>query len=411
MAAGDDAPLPRLATTALQEALARAPVVVLMGARGTGKATLLRGLLAGDERGYVSLDDFDLVARARTAPDELVRSWPRLMITEVQREPGLLGAVARAVREDGHPGRFVLTSGVELRSLPGVAELLGDQAAYLRLWPLTRGEQLGLGVAGLWGDLLDSPMAEWPELVMEGSAVAEDWRELARLGGYPAAALEMEAGAEEPAWFRGYTRGYLERDLRDLSATENVVDVHALMRAACARIGGVVNQAELARATGISTPTLYRYLKLLESSYQLVRLEPYARKGTKRLVKSPRLHWSDTGLALSLAGEESPHAAHLANLVLGDLLAWRDAQLAEVGLFYWRTQLGEEVDFLLEQDGRLLPVQVTAATRVVPEDARPLRTLRRQYGSAVQGALLLHAGEEVSWVDEGVLAVPWWRIL
>jgi predicted AAA+ superfamily ATPase len=411
MAYEDAGPLPRLAATALQNALATAPVVVLMGSRGVGKSTLLRDLTAGDGRAEISLADFDVAARARSAPDVLVRASPRMTIAEAQRDPSLLAAIARAVEEDASPGRFVLTSAVELRRVPGAAEALGASAAYLRLWPLTRGEQMGMGVAGLWGDLLEAPVGEWHDLVMDGGAVQEDWRELAAMGGYPAAALDTGAALDARGWLRGYARDYLERDLRDVSATENAVDVHALMRAACGRIGEVVNQAELARETGISAPTLYRYLNVLERSYQLVRLEPFARKATKRLVKSPKLYWVDPGLALSLEGSPAPRAAHLENLVLADLLAWRDAQLAPVGLSYWRTQLGDEVDFVIEQDGRLLPIEVTAAERVSADDARSLRTFRGQYGGTVHGALLLHSGDEVAWVEEGVLAVPWWRVL
>jgi predicted AAA+ superfamily ATPase len=330
-----------------------------------------------------------------------------MLIEELQREPALLGALGDALNgERSEPGRWLVTACAELPELEGPP---GAAVARLRLWPLTRGERLGLGVAGLWGDLLDTPAGEWYELLEEIGGEAEEWWEVARRGGRPELAL-ASAGGVEPR-LREQVRRCLEQDLRDLSATSRLLEVHRVMASACRRIGEVENQAELARETGISAPTVFRYLKLLEATYQAVRLEPYAVAGTKRLVRTPKLYWIDTAVALFLAGEESPGAGHLENLVLLDLLAWRDAQLAPTSVHYWRTQLGEEVDFVVEQGGRLLAVDVTPATHVTAADAGALQTFRRQYGDSVHGALLLHAGEETSWVAEGVLAAPWWRIL
>ncbi|MBW3629994.1 MAG: ATP-binding protein [Gemmatimonadetes bacterium] len=400
--------LPRLLSTALDAALDASPIVVLTGARGTGKNTLAAS--RGGEHGRVrlSLGDYDLLAEARRSPDELVRRAPRLLIEEVQREVGLAAALGAAADERPEPGRFLLTATADAADMRELTETLGGRATYLRAWPLTRGEQLGLGVAGWWGDLFDTPAAEWYDLLLEVGGEPDEWWSLAKSGGFPGLALDAEAG---DAWLREQVRTYLEHDLRALSHTERLADVRRVMGAACRRLGEVANQAELARETGISAPTVFRYLNLLEASYQAVRLEPYGGAGTRRLVRTPKLYWVDTAVALHLAGEESPRAAHLENLVLGDLLAWRDAQLARTGVYYWRTQLGEEVDFVVEQGGRLLAVEVRTAGEVTASDARHLTTFRRQYGDAVHGALLLHDGDDTYWVSDRVLATPWWRVI
>jgi hypothetical protein len=239
----------------------------------------------------------------------------------------------------------------------------------------------------------------------------DDWRDLARVGGYPTPAHELGDAGARRVWFAGYVQTYLERDLQDLAAIDNLVDFRRLMRVAGLRVGGVINQADMARDTGIPRTTLHRYLNLLETSFQLVRVEPYAVSRTKRLVKSPKLYWSDCGLAMHVAGEEIPRGEHLENLVLSDLSAWRSAVEPEAQILFWRTHTGEEVDFVIEHEDRLLPLEVKASARVAGADARHLTTFREQYGKAAPGSLLLHAGEDVFWAAKGVLATPWWRVL
>jgi uncharacterized protein len=405
--------LPRLSADRVKHSLEAMPVVVVMGARQTGKSTLVRTLPDASHRPYVTLDDFDARAQAQTDPDGLVRRAPRLTLDEVQREADLVLAIKRAV-DEAHPrapGRFLLTGSANLLLMRRVSETLAGRAAYVTLWPLTRREQLGMGTAGIWSALLETPVEGWYDLVRAQNAPAADWRALARRGGYPTPAHEMDSAQARDVWFRGYVQTYLERDLQDLAAIENLVDFRRLMRAACLRLGGVLNQADVGRDTGIAAATLHRYFNLLETSFQAVRVEPYAVNRTKRLVKSPKLYWSDTGLALHLAGEAEPRGEHLENLVLTDLLAWREAQTPEPQVLFWRTHGGEEVDFVIEAGDRLLPVEVKAAARVGHADARHLRTFREQYGAAVHGALLLHTGEEVFWAGDRILAAPWWRIL
>ncbi|RPI08742.1 MAG: DUF4143 domain-containing protein, partial [Zetaproteobacteria bacterium] len=156
---------------------------------------------------------------------------------------------------------------------------------------------------------------------------------------------------------------------------------------------------------------VHRYLAMLETSYQLVRLPAYAVNRTKRLIKTPKVYWSDPGMALYLAGEATPRGAHLENLVLGDLLAWSGTLGERAEILYWRTAVGEEVDFVVEWKGRLLAIEVKASVRVSSRDARGIMGFREEYGKAVHGGLVLYAGTEVFWLSEGVLAAPWWRVI
>jgi hypothetical protein len=183
------------------------------------------------------------------------------------------------------------------------------------------------------------------------------------------------------------------------------------MRAACHRLGNLVRQTEMARDLQISRPTVHRYLNLLETSYQLVRLEPYSVNRTKRLIKTPKLYWNDTGLALHLADSDTPTGAHLENLVLSDLLAWRDGRVPRPEILYWRTTTDLEVDFVIEHRGELLPIEVKTSDKIRPRDLKGLKAFRDEYPDRFRGGLVLHDGDEIEWLSDRVLGVPRWRVV
>lgn len=407
--------LPRVAGGLLRRALEATPVVVLMGARQAGKSTLVQSepALAGDgDRLYLTLDDLSVRDRAVHSPDDFVRSAPRMTIDEVQREPDLLLAIKRAVDEDRprRPGRFVLTGSANLLLMQRVSETLAGRATYVTLWPLARRERLGFGRPGIWGELIETPVEGWYDLVRSQKAPPADWPTEARLGGYPTPAVELLSAEAREIWFDGYVRTYLERDLQSLASIDNLLDFRRLMRAACLRLGNLMNQMELGRDTRVPRTTVHRYLNLLETSYQLVRLEPYSVNRTRRLIKSPKLYWSDPGLALYLTGGE-PSGAHLENLVLLDLLVWRHAQVPRPEVLYWRTASGLEVDFVIEHRDGLVPVEVKAGGRPGPRDLRGLQAFREEYPDRFLGGLVLHAGREVEWLGDRILGAPWDRVV
>ena len=410
MHAMDSANLPRLVAQSLAERLRVMPAVVVTGARQTGKSTLVRALVPGERR-YFSLDDLDVVDAARRDPELLVGGNQPVTLDEVQREPDLLRAIKRAIDRKRRPGQFLLTGSANLLLMRQVSESLAGRASYLTLWPMTRREQAGLARCGLWEELLATPDEEWRDLFAAQPDTPEDWRVLARRGGFPTPAVHMGTTREREVWFDGYVRTYLERDLQELSAIVALPDFRRLMRALCLRLGQLVNQTELGRDVALAQPTVHRYLNLLETSYMLVRLPAYAVNRTKRLIKSPKLYWDDTGVALHLGGADEPGGAHLENLVLHDLLAWRDARLDRAEVCYWRTTIGEEVDFVIEAGGRLLPIEIKATGRPRLGDATHLRTFRAEYGKKARSGLLLHTGSTLEWLAPDVLAVPWWRVL
>ena len=402
----------RAAGKALEDAMRVFPVVVVTGARQTGKSTLVQTSPALAGRPYLTLDDLTLRDQALRDPESLVARSTEMILDEVQRAPDLLLAVKRLVDQDRprRPGRFVLTGAANLLLMERVSESLAGRAGYITLRPLARRERLGLGATGIWSEMFDRSFPEWAELVEAQDAPAEDWQELARLGGLPVPAHELGAWEERARWLDGYVATYLERDLQTLSSTQNLGDFRRLMIAAALRVGGILNQAELARDVAISRPTAHRWLELLETSYQTVRLPSYSVNRTKRLMKSPRLFFGDVGLAVHLAGGRVT-GAHLENLVLCDLLVWRELQVPRAEISFWRTANDEEVDFVIERGRELIAVEVKATVRPAHAHARHLFAFMEEYGSAVRGGLLLHGGEETFRLGERVLAAPWWRVI
>lgn len=402
--------LPRMIQGTLTSHLRTMPAVIVTGARQTGKSTLVQSLVGGERR-FLTLDDLDVADLAHRDPEALVGGSVPVTLDEVQREPEVLIGVKRAIDHRRRPGQFLLTGSANLLLMRRVSESLAGRASYLALWPMTRREQAGLGRCGLWEELLRADERDWIRVLQKAQNAPEDWKSLAGRGGYPVPAVHMKSASDRAVWFEGYVRTYLERDLQQLSSISALPDLRRLMRAAAIRVGQMLNQTELARDVALPQPTAHRYLNLLELSYLLIRIPAYAVNRTKRLMKTPKLYWGDTGLALHLAGNGEPTGAHLENLVLLDLVAWRDGQTDRREILYWRTAVGEEVDFVIEAGEKLLPVEVKATARPRLGDAAGLRAFRREYPKAARRGLLLHAGTQLEWLGEDALAAPWWMVL
>ena len=386
------------------------PAVVVTGARQTGKSTLAHAL---NTRRYHTMDDLDALDMAEKDPDRLLAGDAPITIDEVQRVPKLLHAIKRHIDGNRRLGQFLLAGSANLLLMRQVAESLAGRASYLTLWPMTRREQLGIASCGLWDLLIESEDAAWLDLLQREAAIRnlKEWRAFAKTGGFPVPALHMHDQTERDIWFEGYVRTYLERDLLSLSTVASLPDFRRLMRAVCLGVGGLVNQTNLGRGLGLPQATVNRYLNLLETSYMLVRIPAYSDNRGKRLIKTPKMYWSDTGLALHLSGTE-PDGATLENLVLMDLLAWRDSSKARCEIYHWRSHSGLEVDFVIESgNGRLLPIEIKSTERPRLRDSVNLRAFRDQYGEQARFGLLLHDGDSVFWLTPDVLAAPWWRVL
>ncbi len=410
--------LPRASASLFAQALRTLRVVAVTGPRQCGKSTFVEHHPALQGRPYFSLDDAPVLRRARENPAAFVRSEKRMTIDEVQREPELILAVKSLVdrQRPAVRGQFVLTGSANLLMMKRVADSLSGRAYYLRLWPMTRREQLGLAATGIWDRFFDEDTVRWLDLIRAEKAPQTTWQEQCTRGGFPEVSVEGGglSATDRALWFDGYVATYLERDLRDLAAVADLADFQRLMQAAALRIGNLLNQSELGRDIKLPAMTVHRYLNLLETSYQIVRLEPYAVNRTKRLIKTPKLYWNDPALALHLAHsgtDGEPGGAHFENLVLCDLLVWRDTRAPRAAVTYWRTASGHEVDFVLERNRRLVGVEVKAGANPALKDVVGMQAFLDEYPRAARGGIVVHGGSESYWLSEKILAAPWWSIL
>jgi uncharacterized protein len=403
--------LPRAAGPMLERLIDMSPVVVVLGARQTGKTTLVRSLPRLADHRYVTLDDFDARAQADSDPELMVERAPRMVFDEIQRTPDLLIAVKRAVDADRSTGRFVVTGSANLLMMDRVGETLAGRSTYLTLRPMTRRELDGQGTTGCWSDIVANPASAWVGVLEDDRPSRADWQQVAMRGGLPVPAHDLSDPDTRQLWLAGYVQTYLERDLHQVRAVENLADFRRLMRAAAHRVGGLLNQTDLGRDVGISQPQAHRFLNVLDASYLTVRVEAFAVNRTKRLTKSPKLYWCDTALAMHLAGESAPRGEHLENLIVADLLAWRELHAQRPEILHWRTTSGQEVDFVIESPNRLVPIEVKSSRRVGPSEAKGIEAFAAEYPELTDGGLVLYDGDEAYQLTRNSYAVPWWYVV
>lgn len=404
--------LPRFAERQLATILETQPVAVVMGARQSGKSTLIDEGMATRAFTRLTLDDLHTRTQAVEDPEGLVARAERLAIDEVQRAPELLIAIKRSVDRNRRPGRFVLTGSANLLAMKPVKETLAGRASFLSLWPLTRRERLGMGSTGVWSALVKAPINSWMDILNAETVPQDDWRSYARESGYPPAAVAQLSAAAQAEWLQGYLDAFLSRDIADLAQVTRPLDLLRMMRAACAAIGQVEHQAAWAQTTGLTTSTVSRWTDMLEVAYQLIRVPAFSVNRTSRLTKKPKLYWSDTAMAMHLAGNAEPSGAHLENMVLTDLVAWCGAQSARPVVYHWRTVSQQEVDFVVElPSGNVLPIEVKATAAPTSRDAVGLRAFLDEYGELAEGGLLLHGGDDIVRLAKNVVAAPWWRVM
>ena len=396
--------LSREITPRLERALRRVPVVVLSGLRQTGKSTLLQNE-AGLARGhtYRTLDDFATLAAARVNPESLLEG--AAILDEVQRCPELLVTLKRSVDEQRRPGRFILSGSANLALLGHVSETLAGRASYFTLHPMTRREQRkATGHEPFLVKFLGSPA------LPSGKADPVTEREVLR-GGLPPACLGPAEGVAE--WFRGYAQTYVERDVRQLSQITDLVAFRTLAQLAALRTGQVLVISTLARDAKLNAVTAGRYIDLLEASFLIRRLPPFLKNRSSRLVKSPKLHFTDSGLAAHLAGittlepgrDDLLRGALFETYVAQNLAALLEAHLPEAQMGYWHEQGRHEVDFVIEAGRRVFALEVKAATRWSESDLSGLRAFLERTPACV-AAVLAYNGKEAVKLDGRLFAIP-----
>jgi predicted AAA+ superfamily ATPase len=401
---------PRHLTAALNAALSDTPVVCLLGPRQCGKTTLAQH--CEPDRHYISLDEQTYFDLARRDPQGFVDELPeRIAIDEVQRAPELTLAIKRNVDANRKPGRFLLTGSANLLQLPRLADSLAGRMECLYLHPLTLSE-----IRQAPGQFLSAWLAGALPVSIP-SAAKPGPSELPKLlvaGGFPESVFRPPDRAER--WKAGYLQAVVERDIADIAEVKDAHDLIRLLTLLADRSAQLLNQSAIANALGHSRATIDRYLTLLERLFLIRRLPAWHSNRSKRLVKSPKLHFVDSGIAATPGAlqdehwnEERGRFGHLLeSFVLQQLMVMADCMERPPRFYHYRDKDQTEVDIVIERRHQLWGIEIKAAASVNATDARGLLKLAKIAGNTFQGGIVFYDGEATLHLDRevNILAVP-----
>jgi hypothetical protein len=394
------------------------PAVLLTGARQVGKSTLAQQLIGSSWNAkYLTLDDRVILDAALRDPDGFIAdaSTP-VVIDEVQRAPDLLRAIKRTIDRKRTPGQYLLTGSANLMTLPKVSETLAGRIALHNLYPFCWPELMEKPKPVILTHLFKTTSAKEFIKYFSSSSGNDHKKEIIQRilsGGYPPVVLMNSARAQQQ-WFSAYLQTYLERDLLNIKAIENIPDFNRLLSIAAFRTGGLLNLSDLSRETGLPFSTLRRYMNLLEVTYQLFLLRPYFAHGVKRLVKTPKLYLTDTGMSSHLRGVEEwsllEHQKQAGSLVetwvATELLKLMSVEDPRLHLYFWRTRTGQEVDFLLERGEKLVAIEVKWSQNIEDKDIAGLKRCADELSGKLNFSIILYSGTEIVPCAPRIVAVP-----
>jgi hypothetical protein len=380
----------------IMEAASTFPVVALVGPRQVGKTSILERLFP--DYSYVSLDVAANAEAAETRPKEFIQRYPPpVVVDEVQYAPSFFRHIKSHVdSKKGQKGLFIITGSQNFLLMENLAESLAGRAAVIPF----------LGLSG----------KEWRSATPVSRG--REWKEFLWKGGYPALWSEPGGGPARDRWYQGYVSTYLERDVRNLLNVGSLRDFERFVRACAARCGQALNLSDLGRDVGVSTPTAKQWMSVLQASNQVILLEPYYRSLGKRISKTPKLYFTDTGLAAYLMGFASAEALWASReagalwecYVVGQWLRWRDWHEPSLTLWYWRDQGGNEVDLLLERNQLLFPVECKIKELPGRKDIQGIERLRRFYGKENVPQAFVACPIDASFdIEPGITVVSGWE--
>jgi predicted AAA+ superfamily ATPase len=397
----------RFSAASVTLALKDTPAVMVVGPRQCGKTTLARELIDGERR-YLTLDNETTRLAAQTDPTGMVRDLDRAIIDEVQLAPELLRAIKESIDNDRRPGRFLLTGSANILTLPKISESLAGRMEIVTLLPLSRAE-----IRGHRPTFLRNAFAG--KLVTPAERmIAADLMRAVLIGGYPEM-LERERPERRSAWASSYIRAIVQRDVREIAAVEKLEQLPRLLRVLAHAAAQLTNFTQIGGQLGLDDKTTRTYLGILEQLFLIKRVEPWFSNRLSRLLKTPKLHFLDSGLLAALLGATAERIAAnrsmfgplLETFVMSEVLkqvGWLDDGYT---LAHYRDKDKDEVDFVIESAaGEIVGIEVKAAATVSGSDFKGLRKLAAATDKAFKLGVVLYDGGQSLPFGEKMYAAP-----
>lgn len=368
----------RKLTSYIKKLAKKYPVVTLMGPRQSGKTTLVRA--AFPEKPYVNLEDSENRALATIDPKSFMEKYKQgAILDEIQRVPALLSYIQVLVDVADQKGLFILTGSHQAELHSVIAQSLAGRTSLLRLLPLSLQE-------------------------LRKATFQDSIEEIILQGGYPRIYKERLSIANA---YSSYFQTYVERDVRQILQVKDILVFERFIKLLAGRVGQIVNYSSLAADVGVSSITIREWISVLEATYIIVRLEPYFENFGKRTIKSPKVYFTDTGLACFLLGieeveqlrQDSLYGSLFENWVVLELIKARYNQGKDPHLYFYRNVSGKEVDLLFQQGSRLVPIEIKSGKTFSSTFLSGLKYFHKEASARASGGVLIYGGDQLQKVD------------
>ncbi|MEA3352907.1 MAG: ATP-binding protein [Campylobacterota bacterium] len=381
------------------------PVLLISGARQVGKSTLALHL---DINNYITLDDINMYEMAKNDPKGFIENLDKpVIIDEVQRLPSLMITIKEFIDKDRINGQFILTGSASLQGFKDISDSLAGRIAIVELYPLSLKEKKSKTdniIDILSGDLNSHVLKKY-----DNSSIVENIID----GGYPEI-LKIDNTKAKYLWFSSYIRTYIESDAKELANIRNIDKFITMYRLVMLRSGNLFNKSNLQNECGLDNRTFDIYFNVLEHTYQIQKLKPFFKNELKRVIKTPKIYATDTGVLsylLQITSKEEFESSHykgdiLETFVYDELIKAKTYATKNAEIFYYRTSDKKEIDFILEFSSKIVAVEIKSSKSVSKDDFKHIYHLQSQIPKEFDKGIVLYNGEQVLKVDENMYAVP-----